>query len=193
MKSVCVFAGSSPGSRNSYQEVANNLGKEIVKNSYSMVFGGGNVGLMGVTADSVLNAGGKVIGVITERLHDVEVAHKGLTELFIVETMHERKKKMAELSDSIISLPGGVGTWEEFFEALAWNQLGIHSKPVILINTDNYYSDLFEFVKKSVEEGFLPNSSLEDFYLAEDEKEAVEIVRQFEPKNTEHWYKRLER
>ena len=193
MKSVCVFAGSSPGLRNSYQDVANNLGKELVKNNFSMVFGGGNVGLMGVTADSVLSAGGKVIGVITERLHDVEVAHEGLTELFIVETMHQRKKKMAELSDSIISLPGGVGTWEEFFEALAWNQLGIHSKPVILINTDNYYSDLFEFVKKSVEEGFLPNSSLEDFYLAEDEKEAVKIVRQFEPKNTEHWYKRLER
>ena len=107
--------------------------------------------------------------------------------------MHQRKKKMAELSDSIISLPGGVGTWEEFFEALAWNQLGIHSKPVILINTDNYYSDLFEFVKRSVEEGFLPQSSLEDFHLAQDEKEAIEIIKQFQPKDTKHWYKRLER
>lgn len=191
MKSVCVFAGSSSGARESYKEIANKLGKVLVDNNFSMVFGGGNNGLMGVTADAVLKSGGKVTGVITERLQGVEVAHKGLTELFIVKTMHERKTKMAELSDSVIALPGGVGTWEEFFEALAWNQLGIHSKPIVLLNTDNYYSSLFDFVIKSTTEGFLPKSSLDDFYLCKDEIEAVEAIKNFKPKDTSLWVERL--
>ena len=139
MKSVCVFAGSSLGRNNSYKETAVELGQALFQNGYSMIYGGGSVGLMGVIADSVLNSGGKVTGVITRKLKDVEVGHKDLTKLIVVDSMHERKLKMADLSDAIISLPGGVGTWEEFFEALAWNQLGIHSKPIILLNVDNYY------------------------------------------------------
>ena len=147
MKSVCIFAGSSFGKKKSYKELARNLGIELVKNDFSVVYGGGSVGLMGELANAVLNSGGEVTGVITKRLKDVEVGHRGLTKLIIVETMHERKAKMAELSNAIISLPGGVGTWEEFFEGLAWNQLGIQSKPIILLNIDGYYEELFSFTK----------------------------------------------
>ena len=116
MKSVCIFAGSSFGNKKAYKELARNLGIELVKNNFSVVYGGGSVGLMGELANAVLKSGGEVTGVITKRLKDVEVGHRGLTKLIIVETMHERKAKMAELSNAIISLPGGVGTWEEFLK-----------------------------------------------------------------------------
>ena len=134
MKSVCIFAGANKGTNKAYSEIAHSLGRELVKNNLSMVYGGGSVGLMNEIANEVLKNEGEVTGVITQRLKDVEVAHKSLTKLFIVDSMHERKAKMAEISDAIISLPGGVGTWEEFFEALAWNQLGIHSKPIIPVS-----------------------------------------------------------
>ena len=134
MKSICVFAGSAQGTKASYSKSAIDLGQEIAKRSYTMVYGGGSKGLMGVVADAVLEGGSSVTGVITEKLHDVEVGHKNLTSLEIVSSMHERKSRMAELSDAIISLPGGVGTWEEFFEALAWNQLGIYSKPIVPVS-----------------------------------------------------------
>ena len=136
MKSVCIFAGSNLGHKASYKSAATKLGRELVKNNFSMVYGGGGVGLMNEIANEVLDGGGKVTGVITERLKKAEAGHKNLTQLHVVGTMHERKAKMAELSDAIISLPGGVGTWEEFYEALAWNQLGIHSKPIILLNVE---------------------------------------------------------
>ena len=191
MKSICVFAGSSLGNKIAYKDLASDLGKELVKNNYSMVYGGGCVGLMGVVADSVLKSGGKVTGVITERLEEVEVAHQGLTNLLVVNTMHERKSKMAELSDAIISLPGGVGTWEEFFEALAWNQLGIHSKPIILLNIDNYYSDLYEFTEKACSEGFLPFSTLEDFFLVDSVSKGLNKIKSFKQKESSQWFKRL--
>ena len=134
---------------------------------------------------------GEVTGVITQRLKDVEVAHKSLTKLFIVDSMHERKAKMAEISDAIISLPGGVGTWEEFFEALAWNQLGIHSKPIILLNVEGYYDELYAFTKKACHEGFLPQSTLDDFYLTNSVKDSLSIINTFTPKDKSLWYKRL--
>ena len=143
MKSVCIFAGANKGTNKAYSEIAHSLGRELVKNNLSMVYGGGSVGLMNEIANEVLENEGEVTGVITQRLKDVEVAHKNLTKLFIVDSMHERKAKMAEISDAVISLPGGVGTWEEFFEALAWNQLGIHSKPIILLNVEGYYDELY--------------------------------------------------
>ena len=142
MKSICVFAGSAKGVRESYSKNAKDLGLEIAKRKFSMVYGGGSKGLMGIVADAALEGGAKVTGVITERLHDVEVGHNNLTSLEIVPSMHDRKARMAELSDAIISLPGGVGTWEEFFEALAWNQLGIYSKPIILFDVEGYYLSL---------------------------------------------------
>ena len=191
MKSVCIFAGSSLGRKESYKNIAISLGQKLVKNNFSMVYGGGGVGLMNEIANEVLKCGGEVTGVITERLKDVEAGHQNLTKLYVVKTMHERKAKMAELSDAIISLPGGVGTWEEFFEALAWNQLGIHSKPIILLNEDGYYEDLYLFTKKACNEGFIPQSTLDDFHLISNLDEAINCIKNFKPRDKSQWFKRL--
>ena len=193
MKSICVFAGSAQGSKDSYSRSAKDLGLEIAKRNFSMVYGGGSKGLMGVVADAVLDGGSSVTGVITEKLHDVEVGHENLTSLEVVSTMHERKSRMAELSDAIISLPGGVGTWEEFFEALAWNQLGIYSKPIILFNVEGYYSKLFEFTEYSVQEGFLPHTTHEELFISESLEEIFEFIESFKVRDTEDWFKRLGR
>jgi uncharacterized protein (TIGR00730 family) len=193
MKSICVFAGSAQGTKASYSKSAIDLGQEIAKRSYRMVYGGGSKGLMGVVADAVLEGGSSVTGVITEKLHDVEVGHKNLTSLEIVSSMHERKSRMAELSDAIISLPGGVGTWEEFFEALAWNQLGIYSKPIVLYNVDDYYSKLFEFTQFSVQEGFLPKTTHEELFISKSLEEIFEFIESFQVRDTEDWFNRLGR
>ena len=193
MKSICVFAGSAQGTKASYSKSAIDLGQEIAKRSYTMIYGGGSKGLMGVVADSVLEGGSSVTGVITEKLHDVEVGHKNLTSLEIVSSMHERKSRMAELSDAIISLPGGVGTWEEFFEALAWNQLGIYSKPIVLYNVDDYYSKLFEFTQFSVQEGFLPETTHEELFISKSLEEIFEFIESFQIRDTEDWFNRLGR
>ena len=193
MKSICVFAGSAQGTKASYSKSAIDLGQEIAKRSYTMVYGGGSKGLMGVVADAVLEGGSSVTGVITEKLHDVEVGHKNLTSLEIVSSMHERKSRMAELSDAIISLPGGVGTWEEFFEALAWNQLGIYSKPIVLYNVDDYYSKLFEFTQFSVQEGFLPETTHEELFISKSLEEIFEFIESFQIRDTENWCNRLGR
>ena len=193
MKSICVFAGSAQGTKASYSKSAIDLGQEIAKRSYRMVYGGGSKGLMGVVADAVLEGGSSVTGVITEKLHDVEVGHKNLTSLEIVSSMHERKSRMAELSDAIISLPGGVGTWEEFFEALAWNQLGIYSKPIVLYNVDDYYSKLFEFTQFSVQEGFLPETTHEELFISKSLEEIFEFIESFQTRDTEDWFNRLGR
>ena len=193
MKSICVFAGSARGTKASYSKSAIDLGQEIAKRSYTMVYGGGSKGLMGVIADAVLEGGSSVTGVITEKLHDVEVGHKNLTSLEIVSSMHERKSRMAELSDAIISLPGGVGTWEEFFEALAWNQMGIYSKPIVLYNVDDYYSKLFEFTQFSVQEGFLPETTHEELFISKSLEEIFEFIESFQIRDTEDWFNRLGR
>ena len=193
MKRICVFAGSAQGTKASYSKSAIDLGQEIAKRSYTMVYGGGSKGLMGVVADAVLEGGSSVTGVITEKLHDVEVGHKNLTSLEIVSSMHERKSRMAELSDAIISLPGGVGTWEEFFEALAWNQLGIYSKPIVLYNVDDYYSKLFEFTQFSVQEGFLPETTHEELFISKSLEEIFEFIELFQTRDTEDWFNRLGR
>ena len=193
MKSICVFAGSAQGTKASYSKSAIDLGQEIAKRSYRMVYGGGSKGLMGVVADAVLEGGSSVTGVITEKLHDVEVGHKNLTSLEIVSSMHERKSRMAELSEAIISLPGGVGTWEEFFEALAWNQLGIYSKPIVLYNVDDYYSKLFEFTQFSVQEGFLPETTHEELFISKSLEEIFEFIESFQIRDTEDWFNRLGR
>ena len=158
-----------------------------------MVYGGGSNGLMGIVADAVLEGGSSVTGIITEKLHDVEVGHDNLTSLEIVSSMHERKSRMAELSDAIISLPGGVGTWEEFFEALAWNQLGIYSKPIVLYNVDDYYSKLFEFTEFSVREGFLPQTTHEELFMSDSLEEIFEFIESFTIRDTKDWFNRLGR
>ena len=193
MKCICVFAVSASGSKKIYEESAKELGFEIANRDLSMVYGGGSKGLMGVVANAALAEGAEVTGIITEKLHDIEVGHRNLTSLEIVSTMHERKSRMAELSDAIISLPGGVGTWEEFFEALAWNQLGIYSKPIVLFDVDGYYSKLFEFTEFSVQEGFLPHTTHEELFISDSINKIFEFINSFEKRDTNEWYKRLGR
>jgi uncharacterized protein (TIGR00730 family) len=153
--SICVFTGSRHGSRPEYSDAARQLGRELVARNYGLVYGGGNVGLMKVIADTVLDLEGRVTGVIPESLVSKEVAHRGLSDLRIVKSMHERKATMAELSDGFIALPGGIGTMEEFFEVLSWAQLGIHGKPCGLLNTGGYYDHLIQFLDHAVGHGFL--------------------------------------
>jgi uncharacterized protein (TIGR00730 family) len=155
MKRVCVFCGANAGSRDQYRIAAQALGAVLIHHGLGLVYGGGNVGLMGMLADSVLQAGGEVIGVIPQHLAAKEVAHRGVTELRIVETMHQRKAMMNELSDAFIALPGGFGTLEEFFEILTWSQLGIHRKPSGLLNVSGYYDHLLAMLDHAVAEGFL--------------------------------------
>ena len=155
MKRVCVFCGSSVGVKAVYAEAATKMGRLIASKGIGLVYGGGNVGLMGVIADAALEAGGEVIGVIPLALADREIAHTGLTELHVVESMHTRKAMMAELADAFIAMPGGVGTFEEFFEAVTWTQLGLHRKPCGLLNVDGFYTPLERFIDQAVTEGFI--------------------------------------
>jgi len=193
IKNVCVFAGSSFGNREIYKQSAQLLAKQIVINGYNIVFGGGSNGLMGVLADSAIEHDGYIIGIITEQLNDIEVGHPGLNEMVIVDTMHERKKLMSEKSDAIICLPGGVGTWEEFFESLTWNQLGLQSKPIILLNIENYYSTLKDFVEHAVHEGFLPRSTSNELIFANSIDEAMDLVDNFIPQDKSKWFERLKK
>ena len=192
METICIFAGSSVGNRKIYTETAKDLATSIIDHGYKIVFGGGNVGLMGILADAALDAGGHITGIITEQLNGVEVGHKGLSELVIVETMHDRKKEMAQRSDAVVCLPGGVGTWEEFFESLTWNQLGLQSKPIILLNLDDYYTLLSQFVEHSVAEGFLPRSTANELVFVNSIAEAIEQLQQYVPKDKANWFKRLQ-
>ena len=152
---ICVFTGSRPGARPEYAEAARRLGRALVERKLGLVYGGGNVGLMSVVADTVLAMKGQVTGVIPDALVTKEVAHEGLSELRIVKSMHERKAVMADLSDGFIAMPGGIGTMEEFFEVLSWAQLGIHNKPCALLNAGDYYRPLINFLDHAVAEDFL--------------------------------------
>jgi uncharacterized protein (TIGR00730 family) len=155
LRRICVFCGSNSGARPAYSKAAQTVGRLLCRRGIELVTGGGQVGLMGIIADACLNEGGRVIGVIPQALADKEVAHPGLTELRIVRSMHERKSVMAELSDAFLALPGGYGTWEEFFEVLTWSQLGIQRKACAILNVDGYYDPLLEMAHKALSEGFL--------------------------------------
>jgi uncharacterized protein (TIGR00730 family) len=155
MKRLCVFCGSSHGANPAYAEAAVTLGTLLAKRGIGLVYGGGNVGLMGVIADAALAVGGEVIGVIPKSLADREVAHHGVTDLRVVDSMHTRKAMMADLSDAFIAMPGGVGTFEEFFEAITWTQLGLHRKACGLLNVAGFYTPLALFIDQAVSEGFI--------------------------------------
>jgi len=154
-KKICVFTGSRHGALPEYSAAAKQLGQELVARGYALVYGGGNVGLMNVIADTVLGLVGEVVGVIPDSLVSKEVAHRGLTELRVVGSMHERKAVMAELSDGFIAMPGGIGTMEEFFEVLSWAQLGLHEKPCGLLNVSGYYDPLIQFLDHAVADDFI--------------------------------------
>lgn len=153
--SVCVYCGSRPGAEPAYAAVAQEVGRWIAKHHGQLVYGGGHNGLMGLMADACLEAGGRVIGVIPKALVDKEWAHTGCTELHVVANMHERKRIMAEHADAFLALPGGIGTFEEFFEVWTWRQLGYHDKPVGLLNLNGYYDSLLVFLNSSVKQGFM--------------------------------------
>ena len=173
MKRVCIFCGARTG-RMAFSDAAAQLAIELAKRGIGIVTGGGHVGLMGVVADAALAAGGTVTGVIPQSLADREVAHLGLTELHVVATMHERKALMADLSDAFIALPGGYGTLDEFCEIVTWAQLGIHAKPIGLLNVDGYYDELIALIDKAVREAFIPP---ENRALVRDASSIDELLR----------------
>lgn len=181
MNSICVFCGSSLGNDPIYQQMAQATGQEIAAQGKTLVYGGGRSGLMGVVADSALQAGGRVIGVIPNALVDRELAHMGLTELHIVNNMHERKTKMAELSDAFVALPGGAGTLEEIFEQWTWSQLGIHQKPCAFLNVDGFYDDLIKMLHASVERGFSQERFVDRLIVAEQIKEILAAFSAYQP------------
>lgn len=155
MSRLCVFCGSTVGNQPIYTDAARRLGQIMVARGMGLVFGAGHIGLMGVLADAVLNEGGEAIGVIPQALVDRELAHTGLTRLHIVKTMHERKALMAELADGFVALPGGFGTGDELFEMLTWAQLGLHTKPIGLLNVAGYFTPLLHWLDNSLREGFV--------------------------------------
>lgn len=191
--SICVFTGSRRGGGSDYVSAARQFGRELTARGYGLVYGGGNVGLMTVVADTVLEYHGCVTGVIPETLVEKEVVHRGLSDLRIVGSMHERKAMMAELSDGFVALPGGIGTMEEFFEVLSWAQLGIHNKPCGLLNVADYYRHLIQFIDYAVDQDFLkPNHR--DLLIVEAEPDrlldrfeqfiATHATQQFDRKQT---------
>ena len=163
MKNICVYCGSRDSNNPQFPELAWQVGREIVKHQWGLVFGGGKVGMMGQVAEAALKDGGKVYGVIPTVLKREEVAHTGLTELYETVDMHSRKAKMEALSDAFLVLPGGFGTLDEFFEILTWRQLGIHDKPIILLNASGYFDGLVQFTDTAVQYGYVRQKNLELF------------------------------
>jgi uncharacterized protein (TIGR00730 family) len=192
MKSICVFCGSSAGSVPAYADAARALGWELVRRGLRLVYGGGNVGLMGILADAVLGGGGEVIGVIPQALLAKEVGHAGLTKLHVVGSMHERKALMAELSDAFLALPGGFGTLEEFCEVLTWLQLGLHGKPCGLFNVNGYYDPLLAFFDRAVSDGFLRAQHRDLVLVGTTPEEAFRHLAAYRQAPTEKWIGREE-
>lgn len=184
---VCVFCGSSPGARPAYAEAARDLGAALAADGIELVYGGGNVGLMGIVADAVLEGGGHVIGVIPEHLTLREIDHPGVQDLRVVDTMHERKALMHDLSDGFITLPGGLGTMEELFEIWTWLQLGLHAKPIGLLQVAGYYDALLQFLDHGVEEGFIALRFRELVVAGSDPEDLLAELRRFDPPQTENW------
>ncbi|MSQ59017.1 MAG: TIGR00730 family Rossman fold protein [Betaproteobacteria bacterium] len=173
---ICVFCGANAGARPVFAEATKELGALIARRGMGVVYGGGNVGLMGILAGAALEAGGEVIGVIPKRLVDRELAHTGVSALHIVPTMHERKALMADLSDAFIALPGGFGTLDEIFEILTWAQMGIHSKPCGVLNVDGFFDSLMAFLDRAVEEGLLQLRNRNLFAIASDPGELIRML-----------------
>ncbi len=187
MKRICVFCGSNNGSNPLFLEAAEAVGLFLVQNHLELVFGGGRVGLMGKVADTVMANGGKVIGVIPEQLATREVAHAGLTELHVVDSMHERKAMMADFSDGFIALPGGFGTFEEFCEILTWAQLGIHQKPCALLNVAGYYDALVALFDQATNQQFIRPEHRSLVLVDSKIENLFQKMKEFEPPVLEKW------
>lgn len=187
MNRICVYLGSNPGFDPAYAEATKALAKELAARKIGLVFGGSDVGLMGLIANTCLEAGGEVIGVIPKLLVEKEVAHPGLTEMHVVESMHERKQIMADLSDAFIALPGGIGTIEEFFEVLTWNQLGYHAKPCGLLDVNGYYTCLADHMDRMVDEGFLVRDHRRMVMSSGDPAELLNLFATYVPPVVDKW------
>ena len=187
MKRICIFCGSSTGTRSEYAETARAMGQALLRRGIGLVYGGGCVGLMGIVADAVMGGGGQVVGVIPEALVTRELAHGDITQLIVVHSMHERKAKMAELSDAFIALPGGYGTFEEFCEILTWAQLGMHRKPCGILNVNNYYEPLMRLFDNAVAEGFLRPANRRLVIEETDPSRLLDVLETYTPPQTEKW------
>jgi len=189
LKSVCVFCGANYNGDPKLKEAVEQLAEVMVSRDIALIFGGGKVGVMGMIADAVLQRGGKAIGVIPEFLMDKEVGHTGLTHMHVVDTMHQRKQMMNDLCDGIVTLPGGFGTLEEFFEVLTWLQLGLHKKPIGILNVNGFYDFLLKQMDVMVEQRFLKPANRELVLTSDDAAELINIMSQFDPNPDEVWFK----
>lgn len=192
MKRITVFCASSFGTEKIYEEQAVLVGKTLAEQNIELVYGGANVGLMGAVADGALNAGGKVIGVLPNFLRSKEIAHLGLTELILVESMHERKTKMNDLCDGVIALPGGFGTLEELFEMLTWAQLGLHKKPIAILNINGYYDSLVELLRTMTEKGLLKEVNREMLLVSDNIDDLLLQMRNYVAPTVGKWIDKKE-
>jgi len=187
MKTVCIYCGSSPGRDPIYIDSAREMGKILAKQEVTLVYGGGSVGLMGALADSVLESGGKVIGVLPRFLDDKELGHESVTEMIRVNSMHDRKLTMSQISDGFLGMPGGFGTLEELAEILTWVQLGLINKPVGLLNVNHYYDHLIAMLDRMVDERLLKQENRRLLIESEDPAEILDLMRSFKPSVVEKW------
>ncbi len=187
IKRICVFCGSSTGTKPIYVETAREVGRILAEKKIGLVYGGGGVGLMNALADGALAAGGEVLGVIPISLFEKEIAHEGLTQLCVVGSMHERKAHMTELSDAFLALPGGLGTFEEFFEVLTWSQLGVHRKACGLLNVASFYDKLLEFCDHAVQEKFITEIDRRLLLSEESPRTLIELLCQFQVPEATKW------
>jgi uncharacterized protein (TIGR00730 family) len=193
MRRICVFCGASSGARPEYAEATTEVARLLAADGIGVVYGGGGVGLMGVLADAVLAEDGEIIGVIPRALMDREIAHRGVTDMRVVGSMHERKALMAELADAFIALPGGIGTLEELFEVYTWAQLGLHGKPCALLNVEGYYDSIAGFLAVAVEERFLREGHREMLMFEREPRALIERLREFQPNSVQpKWIDREE-
>ncbi len=190
MKNITVFCGSNSGFRTDYAEAARTLARLFAQNNIRLIYGGGNVGLMGIIADEVMQLGGEVVGIIPDSLDKKEVGHRGISELRVVGSMHERKAQMAELADGFIAMPGGIGTFEEFFEILTWAQLGFHEKPCAVLNIAGYYDGLLALCDNAVTEGFLRPAHRQLILDDSNPEFLLEKMRNLKPLPVEKWIDR---
>lgn len=190
LNKICVYCGSNPGKRSIYTEQAKKLGELLVQKEIELVYGGASVGVMGVIADAVINNGGRATGIIPKDLLRKEVAHQNLSELQVVASMHERKARMADISDGFIALPGGLGTVEELFEMLTWAQLGFHQKPVGILNAGGYFDHLSTFLDHAVAEQFVKREHRKMLMIEEDPATLIDAFEQYESPVVEKWIDR---
>ncbi|EDU38699.1 TIGR00730 family Rossman fold protein [Clostridium sporogenes] len=191
MKRICVYSGSNLGLRSEYKESAKLLGKILAENKIELVYGGSKIGLMGEISNEVLRNNGKVIGVMPKGLFSGEMVHENLTKLIEVENMHERKQTMAELSDGFIALPGGLGTFEELFEVLSWAQLGIHKKPIGILNISNFFDPLLHMIKNTCTEGFMNESNIKLISVSDTPSELIKQMKNYVPPLMENKWREL--